>query len=107
MKINDLQPVDLYGDLNMTFQQSIDMAKRDAAERVSQKPVSAHRDRPVAFWLVKAIAALTLMMFLMNLLIGVGAGSDAATLLVDTAAIGCSALILVTADAIQRQLVKR
>ena len=73
MKIDDLEPRDLYGDLNMTIKQSIDMVKEDTSfHRVPSGAVRGKTKGPHLLQSIKGLAAVILVLFLADFFIGGG-----------------------------------
>ena len=73
MKIDDLEPRDLYGDLNLTIKQSIDMVKEDTSfHRVPSGAVRGKTNGPLLLQSIKGLAAVILVLFLADFLIGGG-----------------------------------
>ncbi len=62
MKLDDLQPKDLYGDLNMTIKQSIDLAKEGMTEhRISNGSVQNKASSPLFLQIIKGLAVAILV----------------------------------------------
>ena len=73
MKIDDLEPKDLYGDLNTTIKQSIDLVKEDSSfRRVPSGAVRGKTKGPHLLQSIKGLAAVVLVLFLADFLIGGG-----------------------------------
>lgn len=108
MKTADMQTTNLYGDLNMTFQQSIDMARRDAADRVTQGAVPKRKFGSWGFWFFKTLAAMILALFLLDMFAAGGWDLEQSpAMLRDLIVVIVSAAALVGLDACQRRLRRR
>ncbi len=108
MKTADMQTTNLYGDLNMMLQQSVDMARRDAADRVTQGAVPKKRFGSWGFWFFKTLAEIVLALFLLNMFaVGGWAMEQSPAILRNLIVVMVSAAVLVGLDACQRRLRRR
>lgn len=70
MTIDYLEPRELYGDLNITIKQSIDMVKEDTGfHRIPGKAVRSKFKGPLPLQSIKGLAAVLLVLFLSDFLI--------------------------------------